>query len=778
MKSRFRLLSIGGLLLLAGAFLFLRQPSSSAVLYSGVAVLESGPLTLEIILDPPIARPGDTLRLTARVANRGGGALSPSVALRLPRGLSGDVYALPSGATFNLQDNRIDWLPVVAAGQTQELSLDLVVQTTDVLTPEQVVTALLRHQGTEQTAAAPLWIGIPPLIGDVLPQNTVAVGQPIQLQADVAGPGPLSAVWDLGDGRRLELADPVVVFPTAGQHDVTLTVANPGGSVARRAAVIVLPDPVASFRPDDDAPAIAQPVTFVNISGGQPPLTVFWDFGDGATLMGEQQPTHVYRQGGIYRVRLTIENDFGRSEAVWDVTVGQPPLAEMILGERAAVGQPLTGQATAADGATRFLWDMGDGRRHEGATVSHLYRRPGDYYVTLVADNGFGQSQLGRWVHVDAGQTTLFLPLATHQTGNAVAGLSADTAAVAELDPILTTLSQAFVVQPIDFPTGTTAAEQLYAYVNAARGQFGLPPLAYGYELSAAAQGHAQDKTLFPADPHTGSDGTTGAERLLRSAYPGGYVGEATAWGFAESRLAVEFWMNSDSHRVLLLSRAATDLGVGYVEDYNSENVWHWTAEFGVSYGAPARASLRLLDPLGEQSALDTEVINYSWLWPQPLAAGQRFTVYVIAGNRSVALGSVNAPVYGSRYILSADALSTLGPAGLTPTRYEWLVRLEDGLGATLAESGRRVIAFAADPTLPTPLPTVIIFTATPVGPTATPSPTPRPTTDAPTLEPPPVVVTATPPATAQPTAPPTDTAEPTPPSGIVTATPAASPAP
>ena len=126
MNSRSRRLSIGGLLLLAGFFFLLRQPSSSAVLYTGVAVVESGPLTLEVVVDPPIARPGDTLRLTARVSNRGGGALSPSVALRLPRGLGGDVFALPAGATFNLQENRIDWLPVVAAGQTQEFSLDFI----------------------------------------------------------------------------------------------------------------------------------------------------------------------------------------------------------------------------------------------------------------------------------------------------------------------------------------------------------------------------------------------------------------------------------------------------------------------------------------------------------------------------------------------------------------------------------------------------------------------------------------------------------------------------
>ncbi|HOU41520.1 MAG TPA: PKD domain-containing protein [Promineifilum sp.] len=771
MNARVRLLSIGGLLLLLGALLFVRQPSSSAVLYTGVGLVDSGPLHLEVVVDPPVARPGDTVRLTARVSSRAAGRLTPSITLRLPRGLSGDVYALPAGATLNLQDNRIDWQPVVGGGQTQEFSLDVTVETADVLTPEQSVIAQIRHQGDTQSAEAQIWLGIPPLIGEMLPQHEAAVGQPIQLQAQVAGPGPLSAEWDLGDGRRLDLADPVVVFPAAGQYDVTLRVSNPAGAVTRRATVDILPNPVASFQPDDDAPAIAQPVTFLNASGGQPPLTVFWDFGDGTTLMGEQQPSHTYQQGGVYRVRLTVENSFGRSEAVWDVTVGNAPVVEMSLAEGAAVGRPLTGQASTTDGASRFLWDMGDGRRHEGATVSHLYRWPGDYYVTLVADNGFGQAQVGRWIHVDAGLTTLFLPLAAYQNGSGVANLSAEAALPPELDPVTTTPGQAYSLPQLTFPTGTTAAEELYTYLNAARAQFALPPLDYNQTLSAAAQGHAQDKAQFPANPHVGSDGTTSAERFLRVGYGGGFAGEATAWGFADARLAVEFWMNSDSHRALVLNRLATDVGVGYVVDYGTENIWHWTAEFGVSYGAPVRPVVRLQEPAPELSTLDDETVNYSWLWPQPLAAGERFTIYVLAGNQSVALGSVAAPVYGSRYILSADALSTLGPAGLSPTTYRWLVRLEDGLGHTLAESEQRAIAFAADPDAPTPMPTVAIITATPVGPTSTPSPTIPPTAAAPTVEPPPVVVTATPPP---PTAEPTQPAEPTP--GLVTATPPPSP--
>ncbi|MBP6015520.1 MAG: PKD domain-containing protein [Candidatus Promineofilum sp.] len=735
---------------LLGAALFVWRPSSSAVLYSGYARADSGSLSLEVIVNPPVGLPGTQMQMLTRVTNHGPLALTPSIVLRLPRSLSADMYALPAGATFNLQQNHIDWLPVVPAGSVVEFTLDLVAQTADVTNPEQPIVALLRLQGDEQEAAAPLWIGIAPLVGNVTSKSQVSVGQPMRLQADVAGPEPLTTSWDLGDGRKLDLSSPEVVFPTAGNHEITVEVANPGGRVVKHITLTVLPHPVASFRPDDDAPSVGQPVLFANMSGGQPPLRVFWDFGDGSTVMGEQQPTHVYAQGGTYRVRLTIENDFGQSEAMWDVSVGTAPAADMIIPDSVTVGAPLTGQAFGDDAVTRYIWDMGDGRQQEGATINHVYRRPGDYYVTMVADNGFGQTPIGRWVRVGPGTTSLFLPLAASEAGGDSSAMSADVPGVTELDPAVQALEDTFVLEPLQFANGTSPAEQLLAYMNAARARFDLPPMAYGFELSAAAQSHALDKSRFPDNPHVGTDGTTAAERLLRSGYGGGYAGEATAWGFSDPRLAIEFWMNSDSHRPLILNRLGTEVGIGYVEDFSTTNVWHWTAEFGIAYGAPVRPVLRALVPAAGYSALDTEVVNYSWMWPVKLASGERFTVYLKVGERLLPLGSIVQPVYGSRYVLSVDVRDILrsassGAAPLGGTN--WLVRLEDGLGNALAESETRVVAFTPDPNVieATAIPTLSIVTATPALSTATPTPTLLPTSEPPGNEPPPVIVTATP---------------------------------
>jgi len=750
MSSRGRSLLVGGLALLLAVALFAWRPSSSASLYSGYARADNGILSLEVTVNPPAGSPGTKMQMVARVTNHAGQPLTPSIVLRLPPGVVADMYALPSGATFNLQQNQIDWLPVVPAAGTVEFTADMVVQTANVTEPEQFVEALMHHQGDLREALAPVWIGIAPLVGAVTAQGQVSVGQPVRLHADIAGPGPIIAIWDLGDGRRLELSDPEIVFPSAGNHDIVVEVSNPAGRVTKHFTLTVLPQPVAAFSPDDDTPTIGQAVTFRSLSGGQPPLKVFWDFGDGATVMGEQQPVHAYNQGGVYRVRLAIENDFGRSEAVWDITVGGAPVTDMIIGDRTAVGLSFTGQAFGDDTVARYLWDMGDGRQYDGAAVSHVYRFPGDYYVTMTADNGFDQTRVGRWVHVDPGTTSLFLPLAAHIGDSTTPTLAAGMVSAAELAPPVESISETFTLEPIQFPAGTSPAEQLLAYLNAARARFGLPPMSYAYELSAAAQAHVLDKARFPDNPHVGTDGTTAAERLLRSGYRGGYAGEATAWGFSDPREAVEFWVNSDSHRPLILNQLGTEVGIGYVEDFSTTNIWHWTTEFGIAYGAPVKPMLRSLVPAAGYGALNTDVINYSWMWPVPLAPGERFTVYLESGNRRIPLGSVAQPVYGSRYILSMDArgaLSTMANGAINLPGYNWVVRLEDGLGNTLAEGERRLIAFSADPSIPvaTAVPTIAIVTATPAALAPTQTPTLMPTAEPPTNEPPPIIVTATP---------------------------------
>jgi uncharacterized protein YkwD len=134
---------------------------------------------------------------------------------------------------------------------------------------------------------------------------------------------------------------------------------------------------------------------------------------------------------------------------------------------------------------------------------------------------------------------------------------------------------------PAPLAESATEAEELFWYINEARRLHNLPPLAYEHPLSVAAQRHAEDMAVNQFTGHRGSDGTMPYERLPLFGYQGDYGGEATAWGFDDPRLAVEFWVNSPSHRRIILNARALSLGVGYIVDFRSPNVWYWVAEFG-----------------------------------------------------------------------------------------------------------------------------------------------------------------------------------------------------
>ena len=55
-------------------------------------------------------------------------------------------------------------------------------------------------------------------------------------------------------------------------------------------------------------------VTFTDQTGGTPPFTYDWDFGDGTTMhanSGQTVVTHTYTSAGTYSVSLTSHNEMG-----------------------------------------------------------------------------------------------------------------------------------------------------------------------------------------------------------------------------------------------------------------------------------------------------------------------------------------------------------------------------------------------------------------------------------------------------------------------------------
>ncbi len=105
--------------------------------------------------------------------------------------------------------------------------------------------------------------------------------------------------------------------------------------------------------------------------------------------------------------------------------------------------------------------------------------------------------------------------------------------------------------------------------INATRAANGCGPVAANPQLTAAAARHANDALANGAEGHTGSDGSSVAQRVADAGYaPYARLGEVVYWGTGASgspAAAVTWWMNSPGHRAIITDCAFTDAGFSAV---------------------------------------------------------------------------------------------------------------------------------------------------------------------------------------------------------------------
>ena len=149
-------------------------------------------------------------------------------------------------------------------------------------------------------------------------------------------------------------------------------------------------------------------------------MDYYWDFGDGKNGSGERV-SHKYSAPGEYNASLIVTDNSGQvgnsTIKRFLVIINMPPIAtagDDIIG---SPRQKLTfdaSRSTDPDGSiSRYKWDLGDGKRKEGMTITHSYRRAGHYTVTLRVEDdsgtpqNFATDELDVWINsppvVDAG---------------------------------------------------------------------------------------------------------------------------------------------------------------------------------------------------------------------------------------------------------------------------------------------------------------------------------------------------------------------------------------
>lgn len=118
-----------------------------------------------------------------------------------------------------------------------------------------------------------------------------------------------------------------------------------------------------------------------------------WDFGDGSTGTG-RQPVHTYHAGtGPYTVNLTVTSNKNCIESYsHDVKVIPRPSAAIFPEPMCAGFQGIITDKSAdiIPGATKYMWDFGDGTQSQDRMPLKSYSDPGEYIITLTVSNGPG----------------------------------------------------------------------------------------------------------------------------------------------------------------------------------------------------------------------------------------------------------------------------------------------------------------------------------------------------------------------------------------------------
>ena len=223
---------------------------------------------------------------------------------------------------------------------------------------------------------------------------SICIGDNVTL----SGAGAQTYVWDNGVTNG-------VAFAPLNTTTYTVVGTDVNGCIGQDDVVVTVNElPIVDFVGDPRTGCAPLLVNFENLSGAVN-ASCIWELGDGTTIIGCDNFSHVYENEGNYSVTLTVESLDGCTNSLTFlnyINVTGPPEALFSADPQVTdIPNTLINFTNESSGGVDFTWDFGDGSDDEfGYHASHQYsdETEGSYIVTLVASNGPGCTDTARLV--------------------------------------------------------------------------------------------------------------------------------------------------------------------------------------------------------------------------------------------------------------------------------------------------------------------------------------------------------------------------------------------
>lgn len=215
------------------------------------------------------------------------------------------------------------------------------------------------------------------------------------------GKYPYSYAWNFGDGSRGTGPSVAHAYVKGGSYVATVFLNDSGGhSLSQSLAVTVHGVPSVSVFATPNPAIFGQPVNFTtSVSGGTPPYTFAWNFGDGGLGGNLSNITHAYTTNGPFEATVTVTDSLGTvGRASLNITIAlQASVSANSSGGSVPLDVQFTSLVHGGVPSYTYTWEFGDGARSSSPDPSHTYTTAGDFQARLFVNDTAGHSVQTSW---------------------------------------------------------------------------------------------------------------------------------------------------------------------------------------------------------------------------------------------------------------------------------------------------------------------------------------------------------------------------------------------